>query len=123
MCALSCCGGSTLAALSRAAAKSAAARLRRLGLLAESTDWATRAAICEACPLRVVVRGVSYCGRPFLHKIDREPEDGCGCPTRAKARSPEEHCPLDWVNHPARKLPDGCTCKWCNAYAASLRSA
>lgn len=113
-----------MASLGRAAAKSAAARLRRLGLLRESIDWAQRASLCEFCPMQVIIRKVSYCGRPFLHQIDRIPaEDGCGCPTRAKARAPEEHCPLDWSHHPARMLPDGCTCKWCNAYAASLRSA
>jgi hypothetical protein len=112
-----CCGG-TLATLSRAAAKSAAARLRRLGLLSEATDWAKRATVCETCLLCVVHKGVSYCGRPFLHKPLRDPvQDGCGCPTHAKARAPHEHCPLDWRNRPARDLPDGCTCKWCNTYA------
>jgi hypothetical protein len=117
MLSLVCCGGNTFAALSRAAAKSAAARLRRLGLLAEATDWAARATVCETCPLRVIEKGVSYCGRPFLSLPHRdEAHEGCGCPTRAKAKSPEEHCPLDWSNHPARQLPDGCTCKWCNLY-------
>jgi hypothetical protein len=114
--ALDCCG-STLAALGRAAAKSAAARLRRLGLLPEAYDWPRRAATCEACRLRIIHQTVSYCGRPFLDKINRQPaEDGCGCPTREKAKSPNEHCPLDWRNRPARVQPDGCTCKWCNSY-------
>jgi hypothetical protein len=58
--------------------------------------------------------GVSYCGTPFLDQPVRdEPIDGCGCPTRAKARDPDEHCPLD-ANHRAA-VRDGshCTCKWC----------
>jgi hypothetical protein len=113
-----CCGGS-FAALSRAAAKSAAARLRQLGMLREHPDWARRAATCETCPLRVVRQGTSYCGRPFLQQIERDPAtDGCGCPTHAKAKSPDEHCPLDWRNHAAQRGADGCTCKWCNDPAA-----
>ena len=111
------CCGNTLASLGRAAAKSAAARMRRMGLLREAIDWARRAAICESCFMRHVRDGVSYCGRPFLQQIDREPaEDGCGCPVREKAKSPQEHCPLDWRNRPAKALPEGCTCKWCNDY-------
>jgi len=118
MVSFACCG-STLATLSRAAAKAAAARLRQIGLLREFVDWPRRSTVCETCPLRIVYAGVSYCGRPFLQKIDREPtEDGCGCPTREKAKSPEEHCPLDWRNRAAKRLGDGCTCKWCNTYAA-----
>lgn len=113
----SCCGQSAFASLSRAAAKAAGARLRRLGLLREARDWAERAVICESCPMRRVVNGTSYCGRPFLQNIDRDPsEDGCGCPTREKARRPDEHCPLDWSNHPARLEAEGCNCKWCNTY-------
>ena len=118
MASFGCCGN-TLATLSRAAAKLAAARLRQLGLLRDYPDWPRRSAVCEGCALRVVYWGVTYCGRPFLQKIQREPAlDGCGCPTRDKAKSPHEHCPLDWRNRPARRLSDGCTCKWCNAYAA-----
>jgi hypothetical protein len=113
---LVCCGPSTFASLSRAAAKSAASRLRRLGVLAQARDWVQRASMCESCPVRIIHNGDSYCGRPFLHQIHREPTDGCGCPTVEKAKSPDEHCPLDWSNHPARNLPEGCTCKWCNAY-------
>jgi hypothetical protein len=116
MSAFSCCT-SAFASLSRAAAKSAASRLRRLGLLSESIDWARRAALCERCHLRVVQKGTSYCGLPFLENVKRDPaHEGCGCPTRAKAKSPDEHCPLDWNHRPARQLPDGCTCKWCNDY-------
>jgi hypothetical protein len=112
-----CCGsGSTFARLSRAAAKAASARLRRLGVLPIRADWAARAAICERCPLRVVFRGTTYCGRPFVHRVHREPvADGCGCPTLAKAKDPAEHCPLDASHRGAVIDPSsGCTCKWCS---------
>ena len=113
---LSCCTRSGFAALSRAAAKSAAGRLRQMGLLPESTDWARRAAVCETCPLRTIHRGVSYCGTPFLHRPDREAaHEGCGCPTRAKAKAPDEHCPLDHHHRAAVSSGGGCTCKWCAA--------
>jgi hypothetical protein len=83
------CCGNTLTALGKAAAKSAASRLRRLGLLRQASDWASRASICETCHLRHVYKGASYCGRPFLQQIDRDnAEDGCGCPVREKARAP-----------------------------------
>ena len=112
---MSCCGVSQFAALSRAAARSAAGGLRRLGLLPEAVDWARRAAACEACPLRTIHKGVSYCGRPFLQQIDRVAADhGCGCPTRDKAKAAEEHCPVDSRLRPAAQVPTGCTCKWCN---------
>ena len=118
MVAFRCCT-SALASLSRAAAKSAASRLRRLGLMREYRDWPRRATVCESCHMRMVYGGVSYCGRPFLRKIVREVgEEGCGCPTNEKAKSPDEHCPLDWRNRAARRLTEGCTCKWCNAWAA-----
>ena len=103
-----------MAALSGAAAKSAASRLRGLGLLPEAVDWARRASLCETCHLRTVRGGVSYCGRPLLRQISRDPAvDGCGCPTRAKAKSPDEHCPLDRGNRPAVQEGARCTCKWC----------
>ena len=112
----SCCRSGSFAALSRAAAKSAAGRLRRLGLLPEAVDWARRATVCETCPLRTIRAGVSYCGQPFLRQIDRDPaREGCGCPTRAKAKSPDEHCPIDAANRPARVSDGLCTCKWCSA--------
>lgn len=109
------CCGSTLARLSRAAAKAAGARLRRIGLLSQRVDWPARATACERCPLRVIHRNVSYCGRPFLRDLNRDPaRDGCGCPTLAKAKDPSEHCPIDALHRPASRLPDGrCTCKWC----------
>ena len=62
----------------------AASRLRRIGVLTESVDWARRASACEACPLRVIQKGVSYCGRPLLRRVERvAAEEGCGCPCRA----------------------------------------
>jgi hypothetical protein len=95
-------------------AKSAGARLRQIGALPSSTDWVRRAEICEGCPMRVVRAGVSYCGTPFLQKIDREPSvDGCGCPTREKAKSPAEHCPITQRHLPSTQSHDGCNCKWC----------
>jgi hypothetical protein len=110
-----CCRSGTFAALSRAAAKSAASRLRRLGVLPEAVKWSHRAAVCEACPLRTIHAGVSYCGRPLLRQIDRDPaQDGCGCPTRAKAKAPDEHCPIDSANRPAARTNGPCTCKWCH---------
>ena len=113
---LSCCP-SPFATLTRAAAKSAASRLRSLGLLKTTPDWTARASICERCPLRVVRGGVSYCGTPFLDDPLRDvATDGCGCPTRAKARDPDEHCPLDAHHRPAvTSSATGCTCKWCAA--------
>jgi hypothetical protein len=107
-----CC--STLANLSRAAAKSAAAKLRRIGAAPVHPRWTQRAAICEFCPLRVVRSGKSFCGNPLLQQIHREPAlDGCGCPTHDKARSPDEHCPIDEHHQPSRQLGGACSCKWC----------
>jgi hypothetical protein len=108
----SCCN--VFAALSKAAAKSAAARFRIFGFTAEHPAWAARATVCERCPLRVVERNVSYCGKPFLKKIDRdEAMEGCGCPIRAKAKDPSEHCPVTPRHLPAEQSAIGCTCKWC----------
>jgi hypothetical protein len=101
--------------VSKAMAKAAGARLRQIGVLPASISWTTRATICERCPLKVVRRGVSYCGTPFLQKIDRDPvADGCGCPTREKAKSPAEHCPVDYRHRQAVQGTIGCTCKWCS---------
>lgn len=111
---LTTCCRSPLVRLSRAAAKAAGDRLRRLGVLQSRVDWPARARLCESCTLRVIHRGVSYCGRPFLHQVRRdEAVDGCGCPTIAKARDPSEHCPIDPSYQPAIRLHGRCTCKWC----------
>jgi hypothetical protein len=116
---LTCCG-SGFAPLARAAAKSAAARLRRLGIALVHPRWEQRAAICERCPMRVIHRGSSYCGTPFLRQVERDPAvDGCGCPTVEKARSPAEHCPLTPRHLPAAQLARGCTCRWCAGDASA----
>lgn len=109
------CCGSAFARLSRAAAKAAGAGLRQIGLMKQRVDWPARALACERCPMRVIHRKVSYCGRPFLHEFDRDPaRDGCGCPTIAKAKDPAEHCPIDAAHRPAARDAEGrCTCKWC----------
>lgn len=107
-----CCSG--FKTLSRAAAKYTAAVVRRAGGLAVHPDWVARATACERCPVRVLVGRVSYCGRPYQSQPERDPEEGCGCPTRDKARDPDEHCPLNAAHRPASR-PDGaaCDCKWC----------
>lgn len=100
--------------LSRAAAKAASARVRALGGLAVHPRWQQRAEICERCPMRVIAGGRTYCGSPFLRKIERDPAvDGCGCPTLAKARDPHEHCPLNARFAPAVRQGDACDCRWC----------
>ncbi|HYE18087.1 MAG TPA: hypothetical protein VEA69_06570 [Tepidisphaeraceae bacterium] len=110
-------GRSAFAALSRATAraavKSAGAIFRRIGGSAVHPDWSNRAARCERCPLRVVSGTASYCGRPFHHQPSRDVTDGCGCPTREKARDPGEHCPLTVLNQPATVRAGRCDCKWC----------
>jgi len=109
----SCCG--TFRSLSRAAAKSAGARLRRMGILPTPDSWAQRAEICERCPLRVVRKGVSYCGKPLLEQIQRDATAGCGCPTHDKAKDLQEHCPLTIHHRAARQAGAHCDCKWCQA--------
>ncbi len=110
---LTCCAGG-FRTLSRAAAKAAKARLRAMGVGATAPDWARRAEACERCPMRVIRHNISYCGRPLLERVDRDVEtEGCGCPTRAKGKSPEEHCPLDQANRSAALVEGRCTCKWC----------
>ena len=107
-----CC--SSFVTLSRAAAKAGAAKLRRFGVAPIAADWTRRAAICERCPLRAVIGGVSYCGTPLLNQLDRNPVyDGCGCPCRDKAKSPSEHCPLDRHHRASQQFDGQCTCKWC----------
>jgi hypothetical protein len=100
-------------------AKAAAARLRRTGALPTADEWAARAQACERCHLRVVRNGTSYCGTPFLQQVNRDPAlDGCGCPTRDKARAPGEHCPLSTQNLVASIDGGHCDCKWCSLGAA-----
>jgi hypothetical protein len=100
--------------LMSAVVKASAVWVRRLGVLGVADGWEIRAAECERCHLRVIQCGVSYCGKPFLRQIEREPAvDGCGCPCREKARTPGEHCPLDRRQLPAARQGGQCTCKWC----------
>ncbi len=98
-------------------AKAASARWREISGGKVAVDWVAREEICARCPMQVVSRGVSYCGTPFLRKIDRDlAEDGCGCPTRAKAKSPDEHCPVN-ERYQLAVLGSGrraCDCKWCS---------
>jgi hypothetical protein len=115
----SCCD--TFKLLSRAAAKAASGRLRRMGIGGTHPAWAARAEVCERCPLRVIKRGVSYCGDPFLSDIHRDvTRQGCGCPTHAKARDPQEHCPLNLRYEPASHGAD-CNCRWCLLASAAPR--
>lgn len=110
---ITCCDRS-FRALSKAAAKSAGARMRSMGLLPTRVNWVARASLCETCPLRRLHRGTSYCGQPFLDKIDRDPTiDGCGCPTRAKAQDPAEHCPVTSRFGAAHTTSGSCDCRWC----------
>jgi hypothetical protein len=113
--AFGCCSRpSRFAALSRAAAKYAGAIARRAGAAGVHPDWTIRAAVCEQCPLRVVAGSVSYCGQPMQRKPLRDPSlDGCGCPTREKAKAPDEHCPLTPRHQPAASEDGVCDCKWC----------
>ena len=101
--------------LARAAGKAATSKLRLVGAVAEAEDWPVKAAVCERCPLRVVQCNVSYCGRPLLKQVVRDPvQHGCGCPTRAKAKDPSEHCPIT-ARHEASTGDANCQCKWCDA--------
>ncbi|QOV87296.1 hypothetical protein [Humisphaera borealis] len=102
------------AVLSRAAAKSASARLRNMGVLRVSNDWRRRLNVCGGCPLHSVVNGVAHCGKPLLTQIRRRPEQGCGCPVEAKARRPGEHCPVT-ASHAPSSSDGACDCKWCTA--------
>ena len=116
-----CSNGSAFRSISVAMAKGAAARLRRTGVLATRPDWADRAAVCERCPLLVIRGGVSHCGTPFLQLLHRDPAvDGCGCPTRDKAKRPGEHCPVTPAHLPAGRASGQCSCKWCVATRAAV---
>jgi len=118
------CVSPVFKSLGRAAAKSAGAKLREFGVFADKVEWAQRAAICERCPMRVIFRGTSHCGKPFTHQIDRDDAiDGCGCPTVAKAKDPSEHCPVDHQFRAAVNANGICTCKWCVANQSLTSSA
>jgi hypothetical protein len=108
----------TLVSITRAAWKASAATLRSNGVGKVHPDWATRAEACERCAMRVIACNRSYCGQPFKRMPVRNVAvDGCGCPTREKARDPAEHCPLTSDHVAAAGVdgpPDGaCNCKWC----------
>jgi hypothetical protein len=112
------CTGNSFRSITSAMAKAASARLRSIGAGKIAVDWERRAAICETCAMRVVRRGVSYCGTPFLQMVDRDPvADGCGCPTRDKAKSPQEHCPVD--RRFGLPVAGSCNCKWCESRTAN----
>jgi hypothetical protein len=118
------CGRRSLFAdLSRAAAKLAGARLRGVGALPSHPRWTSRASLCEFCPIRVIHKGKTYCGKPLLAQIDRGPAEGCGCPITEKAKDPSEHCPLDSRHRPAVMSGNVCNCKWCGANAESSAAA
>ncbi len=109
-----CSAASSFRSISIAMVKGAAARLRRTGALSTAVDWVARAETCERCPLRVIRGNVSYCGTPFLQLVNRDPTlDGCGCPTRDKAKAPGEHCPISPRYEAAAKADGRCDCKWC----------
>lgn len=100
--------------LARAAYKFAGSVVRRFKVIPEATNWPQRAEVCERCPMRVVQCGISYCGKPFARLPIRDTvTQGCGCPTRAKAKDPAEHCPLTVQYVAAVQSGDGCDCKWC----------
>jgi len=106
----------------RAIMKGAGAIFRRINGTGHHPRWAERAAVCEQCPMRVTSGTISYCGRPFQQQITRDPAiDGCGCPTRDKARDPEEHCPITPRHQAASDEGQPCDCKWC-AIATRLRA-
>lgn len=116
-------GNPRFAALSKAAAKSAAARLRRTGVLRVFAGWERRTTVCAGCPLRTIIGNASYCGRPFLRQVTRRPTDGCGCPVADKAKAADEHCPLNADGRASRRDGAACDCRWCAAEAIEVRSA
>lgn len=113
-------GSPVFALLSRAAAKSAGARLRRAGILRTDPLSAGRLQQCEACSLRVVADGVAHCGKPLLKQIRRPADQGCGCPVEDKARRPGEHCPITLSGRP-RNERGICDCKWCERIENAVR--
>jgi hypothetical protein len=112
------CFGRSFAAVTRAMAKAAGAKLRALAGTPHH-NWPARARVCQTCHLLVVRDGTQYCGRPFLRLPLRDPAaDGCGCPVMEKAKSQAEHCPLNARQEAAvadSASVAGCDCKWCKA--------
>lgn len=103
----------TLALLTHAATKKAGAFIRSLGAAPVHPQWQARVEICANCPLATKEGDSVYCGKPFLSKVHREAEDGCGCPIMDKAQDPAEHCPLTPQHVPAAQHGASCGCKWC----------
>jgi hypothetical protein len=111
-------------AIVNAARKAAGSLIRRYGLAPVAQGWEIKAALCERCHLRVAQCSVSYCGKPYLRQIDRDPSvDGCGCPCHEKAKTPGEHCPLDGQNRPSVTSDSACNCKWCTAANKNFTTA
>jgi len=78
-------------------------------------QWQERMEACERCPMRVVQCGKSYCGKPLLKQVEREEHlDGCGCPTRAKARDTQGHCPRTAGYAEPTTTKASCDCVWCS---------
>ncbi len=111
--------------LSRAAAKSAKAKLRGRGFFRTAPDAEARIAICQRCPMRQVYAGVAYCGPPLLRKVRRNPTlEGCGCPIADKAADPTEHCPITFqFDAPTGTAAGACDCRWCSAARADRQAA
>jgi hypothetical protein len=72
--------------------------------------------------MRIIAGKTTYCGTPFLQKTKRdETKEGCGCPTIAKAKDPEEHCPLNTKHQASTRDGESCDCKWCASQPSSPR--
>lgn len=70
--------------------------------------------MCERCPMRVIEKNITYCGKPFLQLVVRDDAiHGCGCPVHAKAKDPTEHCPITLRHAPATRTDSHCDCRWC----------
>lgn len=110
-----------LLTLARAGAKKAASLVRALGMTGVHPAWEARTQICVRCPIATSTPKGLFCGPPLLTQLNRRPEQGCGCPVLAKAKDPEEHCPVDagltGVPDPRPTPPTPCPCKWCRAGA------
>lgn len=102
-----------LVRLSQAGVKRLRSVFRDVGVGSVHPHWQARAEICATCPLCVVDRKHTYCGKPLLRQVERdEATEGCGCPILAKARDPAEHCPRNRLFGPSTK-DERCDCMWC----------